>query len=151
MNKFQKSACYNLILIAWIPVLTVLVTLMSVKFFGKTFSLELATRNFCICTLGILVVMGTMPRNISLGKHMKKEDGEILFDERDQFINSRAILAAYFSLCIFFLASLIISLAIVEDVRLVPFYIVPIIIGGISITILLVYSIAVLVQYNWRK
>jgi len=150
MNELKKMARWNLIAIAWTVALTPLVTLMCVKFFGRTFSLDLAAQNFGFCVIMVLVLAAKQARWTSCGSLKKKENGKIVFDERDQFISSRAIMAAYSSLCIFLLVSLIISLGLVGEGLLIPFYVVPIVIGGISITMLLVYSIAILVQYGWR-
>ena len=147
MNRLQKYARDNLILILCILPFTALLTLMSVKVFGQTLSVELATRNFTILTYSILIVTVIKTRKVF---RMRKEAKEVYFDERDQLINYRAVLCAYYVICIFLIVGLGFSLVFLgEPIGSIPFYALPVFLGGIALVVVLVYSIAILIQYGW--
>lgn len=147
MNRLQKYARDNLIMIVLIGPFTALLTLMSVKGLGETLSVEEVTRNFTILTYSILILTAIKTRKVF---RMRKKNGEVYFDERDQLINYRAVLCAYYVICIFLIIGLGFSLVFLgEPIGSIPFYALPMFLGGIALVVVLVYSIAILIQYGW--
>ncbi len=78
----------------------------------------------------------------------KQSPAEVDSDERDNLIKKRAVLAAFVSVWIILLASSIIPRFIVGPDGAVPIWLLPIINVGVFYIVLLVYSVAVLVQYG---
>ncbi len=80
----------------------------------------------------------------------KQSPAEVDSDERDNLIKKRAVLAAFVSVWIILSAVSIVPRFIVGPDGSVPIWLLPIINIGVFYIVLLVYSVAVLVQYGWR-
>ena len=146
MTGLQKFARDNLILIALTWPFAALMTLMSVKGFGETLSVEEVTRNFTMWTYCILIVTALKTRKVF---RMRKEGEEVYFDERDQLIIYRAVLRVYYVISIFLIVGLLFSLGFLDQpIGSVPFYALPLLLSSIVLVLVVVYSIAILIQYG---
>ena len=73
------------------------------------------------------------------------------FDERDKLIFTRATLAAYTVLWLYFVGSCIYSWLSVAPERLVSVNVMPIVIIGGIVVFHLAQSVTTLIQYGWRE
>ena len=80
----------------------------------------------------------------------KQSPAEVDSDERDNMIKKRAVLAAFVSVWIILSAVSIVPRFIVGPDGSVPIWLLPIINVSVFYIVLLVYSVAVLVQYGWK-
>jgi uncharacterized membrane protein YbhN (UPF0104 family) len=149
MSDLKKMARMNCIVLIGLPFYFILLLFLA-KIFVSELSWETAAQAFSICSMVVLMSATDMPRKIYRNSFKNKENKKTFFDERDQLINSRAVCTTYFSLCFLILVILIITQSFIGSISVIPVYFVPLIIGGISIFILLVYSVAILVQYGRR-
>lgn len=78
----------------------------------------------------------------------KQSPAEPESDERDNLIKHRAVLAAFISVWLLFLAVSILAKFVVGANGSIPVFLLPIVTVGVFYIVLLVYSIAVLVQYG---
>lgn len=81
---------------------------------------------------------------------IKQSPTEVDSDERDKFIKKRAMFASYFSLFWFFIATCTIPWLIVGPEGSIPVCVLPVILLGVFIIVMLVYSVAILIQYGRR-
>ena len=141
MNKTQKGAIFCLA--AFLFCITVLAyTFISIfifklwppGFYGKYWSLG--------AYLAIVVASVTFLRK-------KQSPNEPDFDERDDLIKKRAVLASFVSVWILLIASSVIPQFIVGEEGSIPVWMLPIINLGVFLIAMVVYSVAVLVQYGW--
>ncbi len=79
----------------------------------------------------------------------KQSPAEVDSDERDNMIKKRAVLAAFVSVWIILSAVSIVQRFIVGPDGSVPIWLLPIINVSVFYIVMLVYSVAVLVQYGW--
>lgn len=79
----------------------------------------------------------------------KQSPGEPDFDERDNTIKKNAVLASFVSVWILLFVSSIIPRFIVGPDGSVPAWLLPIVNLGVFLGALLVYNVAILVQYGW--
>ncbi len=129
------------------PLLTVLTILMCVKVHGIPFSITLATQVFAPCTMAIFLPLGMNALHVV--RKPKQWKGIYPYDERDQLVHYRALLYVFYALCtVFTIGSIVIPSTI--GLKTIPFYILPLCFSGAAILIVLVYSVAVLIQYGWR-
>lgn len=146
MNALQTQAVNNLLWMVTIFPLTALITFIDVKILGWPFSIENVILIFLCFTLGALVPLGQ--ENLRI--YRKRKEGEkIWFDERDQAINYKALLFAFYSIWIFLFAGFGLSAGFLGDISTIPFYILPLCLCSIVLIFALVYSFAILVQYRW--
>lgn len=82
--------------------------------------------------------------------HYKRKPSGVDFDERDNSVRKNAVLAAFVGLLILLFAAGIIPSFVAGDMGSVPVCLLPVINLGVFIIVMLVYSVAVLVQYCWR-
>ncbi|MFB0525032.1 MAG: hypothetical protein ACETVZ_05785 [Phycisphaerae bacterium] len=80
----------------------------------------------------------------------KQSLAEVVVDERDNSIRKNAVLASFISVWILLFVASIIPSYVVGQYGSIPVILLPIINFGIFLVILLVYSIAILIQYGWR-
>ena len=83
--------------------------------------------------------------------HWKRKPSNVDFDERDNSVRKNAVLVAFVSLWILLFAASIIPSFVAGDAGSMPVCLLPIINIGVFLIVMLIYSVAVLVQYNWRK
>jgi uncharacterized membrane protein len=83
--------------------------------------------------------------------HWKRKPSNVDFDERDNTVRKNAVLVAFASLWILLFASSIIPSFVAGDTGSIQVCLLPIINVGVFLIVMLVYSVAVLVQYGWRE
>ena len=140
MNKTQKCA--------WLCLtLTMLLLIFSVIVYGGIIAVGKPTR----ITSGlfyILFLIIALCFRILLWK--KQSAVEVDLDERDQLIKRRAVFACYISLWALLIAACTIPWFIVGPEGSIPVCVLPATLFGVFIIVMLVYSVAVLVQYGRR-
>jgi hypothetical protein len=141
MNRAQKIARFNLIVILIALVLSVLA--VGVSYFVIGLPIRRAVGGFGL--LGICGLMGLSPILF------RKEPGEVDFDERDLLIQRKAVLGAYSIFWfLFVLAAMIPFFVLGPDGRVSVKYLAAMVFAGM-ITVALVQSIATLELYGWRN
>ena len=138
MNRFQKLAWFNLIVI--LITLTLSAIAVSVFYFVVDLPIRRALGGFGF--MGITGLMGLSP------VLYKKERGKVSFDERDELINYRAVLAAYSVFWLVFTAACMIPWSIIGPSGSISVNVLPIMLFGIGITLALVHSLVILIQYG---
>ncbi len=136
MNRMQKIAWYNVIVIAvtlFLSGTVVGVLAMKVGMPGALGGLG------CLGTLGLL---GLSPFLFRRG--CDKVD----FDERDTLVNYKANLAAYSAFWLVFTAACMIPWFIIGPSGLISVNVLPLMLCGIGVTLTLIHSLAILVQYG---
>jgi len=83
--------------------------------------------------------------------HWKRKPSNVDFDERDNSVRKNAVLVAFVSLWLLLFAASVIPTFVAGDAGSIQVCLLPIINIGVFVVVMLVYSVAVLVQYNWRK
>ncbi|HUS89703.1 MAG TPA: hypothetical protein VMW91_10180, partial [Desulfosporosinus sp.] len=81
--------------------------------------------------------------------HWKRRPSDVDFDERDNSVRKNAVLVAFVSLWVLLFIASIIPYSVVGQEGSMPVCLLPIINIGIFLIVMLVYSVAVLVQYGW--
>ena len=81
--------------------------------------------------------------------HWKRKPSEVNFDERDNSVRKNAVLVAFVSLWVLLFAASIIPSFVAGDEGSIQVCLLPIINIGVFLIVMLVYSVAVLVQYGW--
>lgn len=138
MNRFQKLAWFNLIVI--LIALTLSAIAVSVLYFVVDLPIRRALGGFGF--MGITGLMGLSPILY------KKERGKVSFDERDELINYRAVLVAYSVFWLVFTAACMIPWSIIGPSGSISVNVLPIMLFGIGITLALVHSLVILIQYG---
>jgi len=138
MNRFQKLSWFNLIVI--LIALTLSAIAVSVLYFVVDLPIRRALGGFGF--MGITGLMGLSP------VLYKKERGKVSFDERDELINYRAVLAAYSVFWLVFTAACMIPWSIIGPSGSISVNVLPIMLFGIGITLALVHSLVILIQYG---
>ena len=138
MNKTQKCA--------WLCLtLTMLLLIFSVIVYGGIIAVGKPTR----ITSGlfyILFLIIALCFRILLWK--KQSPVEVDLDERDQLIKRRAVFACYISLWALLIAACTIPWFIVGPEGSIPVCVLPATLFGVFIIVMLVHSVAILVQYG---
>jgi hypothetical protein len=138
MNRFQKLAWFNLIVILIALILSAIA--VSVLYFVVDLPIRPALGG--VGFMGITGLMGLSP------VLYKKERGKVSFDERDELINYRAVLAAYSVFWLVFTAACMIPWSIIGPSGSISVNVLPIMLFGIGITLALVHCLVILVQYG---
>jgi len=79
---------------------------------------------------------------------IKQSRAEVDFDERDNAIKKNAVMVSFISLWALLIAASIIPTLIVGDEGAIPVFFLPIINFGVFLIIMIIYSVAILVQYG---
>ena len=79
----------------------------------------------------------------------KRKPSDVDFDERDNTVRKNAVLVSFVSLSVLLFASSIIPSFVAGDAGSIPVCLLPIINLGVFLIIMLIYSVAVLLQYCW--
>ena len=141
MNKTQKVAWFNLAM-GLLGIAIGVWVIVEVVFLGRL--PEGFAMAWPLIVFWLLVVIAI----ISLRR--KQSPAEVDTDERDNLIKSRAVLASFVSVWILLYASSVIPWFVVGGKGYIPVFLLPFINVGILLVVMLVYSVAVLVQYGWR-
>ena len=135
MNRTQKGALFTsgmaLLILALGVVVIPLQTVTSVKIFWIWLLVILL---FTIISLILL--------------RIKQSRGEVDSDERDNAIKKNALIVAFISLWALLIAASFIPTLIVGDNGAIPVCFLPVINIAVFVIVMLVYSVAILVQYG---
>ncbi|MBA7647563.1 hypothetical protein ES703_55335 [subsurface metagenome] len=139
MNKTQK--------IAWFT--------FGVAILLLTFGLIIFTQMFAagatsitLVRIWLLVILFFMGISVVLLR-IKQSRAEVDFDERDNSIKKNAVLVSFVSLWVLLFAASIIPSFVAGDAGSIPVCLLPIINFGVFLIVMLVHSVAILVQYGW--
>ena len=138
MNRAQKIAWYNLIVIA--ASLTTTGAAIGILAIPHGMPKALGGLGF----LGICGLIGLSP------VLFREKRGEVSFDERDQLIRKRATLVAYSVFWVVFTAACMIPWLLLETGAKILVVMLPLMLAVGFIIVQLVQSVATLVQYGWR-
>ncbi len=138
MNRTQKGAWFT----------------FGVSILLLTFGLIIFTQMFTtgatsiiLARVWLLVVLFFMGISAVLLR-IKQSRAEVDFDERDNSIKKNAVLVSFVSLWVLLFAASIIPTLVVGDAGSIPVCLLPIINFGVFLIVMLVYSVAILVQYG---
>jgi hypothetical protein len=81
--------------------------------------------------------------------HFKRRSSKVDCDERDSHIKKNALLVSFVSLCVLLVAASLIPAFAVGDDGSIPVCLLPIINFGVFLIVMVVHSVAVLLQYGW--
>ena len=137
MNRFQKIAWFNLIVIA-----------ASLTFSGAAVGILAIMHGMptALGGLGFLGIAGLIGLSPIL---FRKKRGQLGFDERDELIHKKAVLIAYSVFWVFFAAACMIPWLVLKTGAKIPVVLLPVVLVGGFIIVQLVQSVAVLIQYGW--
>jgi len=137
MNRLQKMASYNLIVIAIVLIIVVFVVGLTYHYKGSQEARE------AIPLAGLFGLLGLS------GVLFRKKRGETDFDERDQLILRKSTALAYSVFWVAWIAASMTIWAVLHRRGTVTVYILPImvLIGGLIVVT--VQSVAILIQYGW--
>ena len=140
MNKTQKGAWFT----------------FGVAILLLTFGLIIFTQMFAagattikLVRIWLLVILFFMGISAVLLR-IKQSRAEVDFDERDNSIKKNAVLVSFVSLWVLLFAASIIPGFVAGDAGSIPVCLLPIINFGVFLIVMLVYSVAILVQYGWE-
>ena len=136
MNRWQKIAWFNLTVIAT----TLILCAIAVGILATIVGMPKA-----LAGLGLLGIFGLMGLSPIL---FREKQNQVPFDERDQLINYRAVLGAYSVFWLVFTAACMIPWVIIGPSGSISVNVLPIMLGGIGITLTLIHSLAILIQYG---
>ncbi len=141
MNKTQKCAWFN-------SVGTLLYFAYNIYFTVEIFILRRQPERFvkfCLF-LAFWLVIGIAIVFI----RKKQSPGEPDSDERDELIKKRAVRISFISAWLLLAAATIIAARILGQDGSIPVYLLSLINASVFLMALLIYSVAILVQYGWR-
>lgn len=139
MNRTQKGAWFT----------------FGVAILLLTFGLIIFTQMFAdgaasiaLVRIWLLVILFFMGISAVLLR-IKQSRAEVDFDERDNSIKKNAVLVSFISLWVLLFTASIIPSFVAGDEGSIPVCLLPIINLGVFLIVMLVYSVAILVQYGW--
>ena len=138
MNRYQKLAWFNLIVIT----ATIIITTIAV-------AIEIHLRGYSTIGIWFVAILVLLKLKPFLFKKPKGQD-KVVSDERDEFIVKRAISFAYTTFWIaFFVSSFAVHLFMgMEPGSSVPTITLPLMAAGGALFMKIVCSVAILVQYS---
>ena len=145
MNKTQKSALFSLINF----LLLIIFSVHSTKVIRDVFSPEGCPNALKIVLFWAFLIFGFMGLSAFLLYRRKQSSTEVESDERDDLIKKRAVLICFISVWFLLITSYAILWHIVGLDGSIPLCILPLIYLGVFFAVILVYNVAVLVQYGW--
>jgi amino acid transporter len=140
MNKTQKGALVNLAImpLSIAAMMYPLVEVFVFKRMPERFGLYWVVIVFCVVMVASIILL-----------RRKQSANEVESDERDVLIKKRAVIASFVSVWILLYASIVIPWFVVGLGGSIPVFLLPFINVGIFLVVMLVYSVAVLIQYGW--
>ena len=144
MNKTQKGALFSLINL----LLLIIFTVHCIKIIRDVFSPESYPNPLKIVLFWACLIFGFMGLSAFLLYRKKQSSAEVESDERDDLIKKRAVLICFISVWFLLIASYAILWHIVGLDGSIPLCILPLIYLGVFTAAMLVYNVAVLVQYG---
>lgn len=134
MNKTQKSAWFTSGITLLLLALGVVIPVQTVTSVGLFRIWLLVISLFIIISVVLL--------------RIKQSRAEVDFDERDNAIKKNAVMVSFVSLWVLLIAASIIPNCIVGDEGAIPVCFLPVINFAVFLIVMLVYSVAILVQYG---
>jgi len=144
MNKTQKGAWFSLINF----ILLIIFSVHSVKIIRGIFSPEGYPNALKVVLFWAFIIFGFMGLSAFLLYRKKQSPAEVKSDERDNLIQKRAALVCFVLVWFLLIISYVILWHIVGLDGSIPLYILPFIYLGVFFTAILVFNVAVLVQYG---
>jgi hypothetical protein len=142
MNKTQKVAWFNLVIV-------LLCFASNIQLGVEMFVLKRLPEGFGRSwgLLAFLLVEGIAIIFIRKKQSPTEPDS----DERDELIKKRAGQISFVSVWLLLAAVILIAALILGEAGSIPVYLLTLIISGVFLTTLLIYSAAILVQYGWGR
>jgi len=140
MNKTQKTAWFNLIMILFGIAIGIWVT-VEVFILGR---IPESAYRFWPLMVFFLMIGASI-----IFIRRKQSPAEVDSDERDDLIKKRAVLASFVSVWILLYATSVIPWLTLGPEGLIPVWLLAVINLGVFFIVMLVYSVAILVQYGW--
>ncbi len=151
MNKTQKGALFSLINF----LLLIIFSVYSIRIIRNIFSLGGYPNALKIVLFWAFLILGFMGISAFLLYRMpyrkKQISAEVESDERDDLIKKRAVLVCFISVWFLLITSYTILWYIIGLDGSIPLCILPLIYLGVFTATMLVYNVAVLVQYGWKS
>jgi len=145
MNKTQKGTVFSLVNFLLLIIFSVHMT----KIIRGVFSPEGYPSALKVVLFWAFLIFGFIGLLAFLLYRKKQSSAEVESDERDDLIKKRAVLVCFISVWLLLIASYAILWHIVGLDGLIPLCILPLIYLGVFFAAMLVYNVAVLVQYGW--
>lgn len=140
MNKTQRRALFTLCI-------SIVLIVFGVIIFRSTFMHGDRTAGVKMVKIWMWLVLAVSA--VGAVFYWKRSTSEVNNDERDSFIEKNALLTSFASVWILLWVDSLIPILVVGEYGSIPVDLLPIINIGIFLIALLVYSVAVLVQYGW--
>jgi preprotein translocase subunit SecG len=140
MNKTQKGAWFTL-------GVAILLLVFSAIIFAGMFAPGSRTTGTGLVKIWIWLILVFLAGGAAL-VYWKRRPSGVDFDERDVAVKKNAVLVSFVSLWVLLLAASIIPCFVVGDEGAMPVCLLPIINLGVFLVVMLIYSIAILVQYG---
>ena len=140
MNKTQRRALFTLSI-------SIVLIAFGVIIFTTTFTPGDRTTGSKLVKVWMWLILAVVAGGTAF-VHWKRRASEVDNDERDIYIRKNAVLVSFISLWVLLFAASIIPCSIVEQEGSIPVTLLPIINFGVFLIAMLVYSVAVLVQYG---
>lgn len=141
MNRTQKGACVGLAgaLFSIAIISFAFFKIFVLKKFPLRFEAFLAVGGFVLYVVLLILFL-----------RQKQSLVEVEADERDKLVIRRAAIASFVSVWILLAVVSVLPRLVVGIDGSIPVWVVPIMNLGVMFAAMLVYSVAVLVQYGWR-
>ena len=136
MNRMQKVAWFNLIVIGT----TLILSAVAVGILAIIFGMPKA-----LAGLGAWGLSGALGLSPLL---FREKQGQVDYDERDMQINFRATLGTYSVFWLIFTAACMIPWAIIGPSGSISVNVLPLMLMGIGITLMLIHSVFIVIQYG---
>jgi hypothetical protein len=136
MNRYQKLAWWNLIVIT----ATIIIT-------STAIAIEIHMRGYSTIGLWFITILALLRLNPFLFKKPKGQN-KVVSDERDTLIVKRALSFAYTTFWIVFVISSVLLFIIIGPTNSVPTITLPLMVVGGALFMKIVGSVAILVQYG---
>lgn len=146
MNKTQKGALFSLINF----LLLIIFSVHATKIIHHIFSPEGYPNALKVVLFWAFLIFGFMGLSAFLLYRKKQSSAEVESDERDDLIKKRAVQVCFISVWFLLITSYVILWHIIGLDGSIPLYILPFIYLGVFAAAMLVYNIAVLIQYGRR-
>jgi len=141
MNRTQKGAWFTL-------AVAILLFVFGVIIYAAMFTPGSMTAGTGLVKVWGWVILVFLAGGAAL-VHWKRKPSDVDFDERDSAVKKNAVLVAFICLLILLFASGIVPSFVAGDTGSIPVSLLPIINLGVFLIVMLIYSVAVLVQYCW--
>jgi hypothetical protein len=139
MNRTQKGAWFTL-------AVAILLLVFGIIIYSAMFAPGSMTTGTGLVKVWAWIILVFLAGGAAL-VHWKRKPSGVDFDERDNAVKKNAVLAAFIGLWIVLFAAGIVPSFVAGDEGSIPVCLLPIINLGVFLLVMLIYSVAVLVQY----